>query len=65
MYIVWTRHQRQTQQEIKEGKNDFIIIHNGIEIGLGEIKPPGTREQLVDEDRARLLEESMKKQLHT
>lgn len=43
---------------------NFILTYNGIEIGVGDIKPPGANEALVDEDRGRIAETTTKKQLH-
>ncbi|RCH82235.1 hypothetical protein CU098_007197 [Rhizopus stolonifer] len=42
---------------------DFVLVANGQEVGCGEIKPPGTTSQLVEEDRAR-TSELLKRQLH-
>lgn len=40
-----------------------MVANNGQEVGCGEIKPPDTTPQLVEEDRARTAE-TLKRQLH-
>jgi hypothetical protein len=43
-------------------RTDFTLLHNGVEIGNGEIKPLETDMKLQEEDRSRIAE-IMKKQL--
>lgn len=52
-----------TSTASKVVRTDFIILTNDQEVGCGEIKPPGTIPQLVNEDRARTAE-TLKRQLH-